>query len=93
MNFLRLQLDNAIANGRIAMRIERDERDWLKQAIEKGRRELRQSRNNEICPVCGKPVKFVEDNEDMGWYCESCHIAIEPSPQVCAELTRERRAA
>jgi hypothetical protein len=40
MNFLRLQLDNAIANARIAMRIERDERDWLKQAIEKGRCEL-----------------------------------------------------
>ena len=41
MNFLRLQLDNSIANGRIAMRIEQDKHDWLKQAIEKGRRELR----------------------------------------------------
>jgi hypothetical protein len=40
MNFLRIQLDNSIANGRIAMRNERDERDWLKQAIEKGRREI-----------------------------------------------------
>jgi hypothetical protein len=43
MNFLRLQLDNAIANGRIAMRIKRDKRDWLKQAIEKGRCELRKA--------------------------------------------------
>ena len=43
MNFLRLQLDNSIANGRIAMRIEQDKRDWLKQAIEKGRRELRKA--------------------------------------------------
>ena len=43
MNFLRLQLDNAIANGRIAMRIEQDKRDWLKQAIEQGQRELRKA--------------------------------------------------
>ena len=43
MNFLRLQLDNAIANGRIAMRSEQDKRDWLKQAIEKGRQELRKA--------------------------------------------------
>jgi hypothetical protein len=40
MNFLRVQIDNAIANGRIAMRIEIDKRDWLKQAIEKGRSDL-----------------------------------------------------
>jgi hypothetical protein len=43
MNFLRIQLDNSIANGCIAMRIEQDKRDWLKQAIEKGRRELRKA--------------------------------------------------
>jgi len=42
VNFLHLQLDNAIANGRIAMRIEQDKRDWLKQAIEQGRRECEQ---------------------------------------------------
>ena len=44
MNFLRLQLDNAIANARMAMRIEQDKRDWLKQAIEMGRQELRKAR-------------------------------------------------
>jgi hypothetical protein len=31
------------------------------------------------CPCCGKPAKFVEDDEDMGWYCEPCHIAIDTS--------------
>ena len=40
MNLLQLQLDNAIANGRMAMRVERDKRDWLEQAIDKGHREL-----------------------------------------------------
>jgi hypothetical protein len=40
VNLLKLNLDSAIAVGRMAMRIERDERDWLKQAIEKGRREI-----------------------------------------------------
>ena len=40
MNFLRLQLANSIANGRMAMRIEQDEREWLERAIEKGRREI-----------------------------------------------------
>jgi hypothetical protein len=40
VNFLRIQLDTAIITGRIAMRIEQDKRDWLKQAIEKGRREI-----------------------------------------------------
>jgi hypothetical protein len=44
VNFLRLQLDNAIANGRIAMRIERDKRDWLKQVVEKGRQELQHNK-------------------------------------------------
>jgi hypothetical protein len=43
VNFLKLNLDSAIAVGRMAMRIERDERDWLKQAIEKGRQELRKA--------------------------------------------------
>ena len=41
MNFLRLQLATAISTGRIAMRIEQDKRDWLKQAIEVGRQELK----------------------------------------------------
>ena len=38
MNILRINLDSAIATARMAMRIERDKRDWLKQAIEQGRR-------------------------------------------------------
>jgi hypothetical protein len=41
VNFLQVQLDTAIITGRIAMRIEQDKRDWLKQAIEQGRQELR----------------------------------------------------
>jgi hypothetical protein len=40
VNFLRFQLANSIANGHVAMRVERDERAWLDRAIEKGRREI-----------------------------------------------------
>ena len=61
MNFLRLQLNNAIANGRIAMRIERDERDQLKQAIEKGKRMWCPRHGGIVetskgCPRCADPL-------------------------------------
>jgi len=38
-----VQSDNGIVNFRIAMRIARDELNWLKQSIEQGRQELRKA--------------------------------------------------
>lgn len=29
------------------------------------------------CPLCGRLATFIEDDEDMAWYCEECHAAIE----------------
>ena len=38
-----MQIGNAIAVGHIAMRVERDKRDWLMQAIRHGRHDLRKA--------------------------------------------------
>ena len=35
--FIKIQIQNAITVGRIAMRVAVDERDWLQQAIRQGR--------------------------------------------------------
>jgi len=34
------------------------------------------------CPICGKPAKFVEDDEDAAWHCEECNVAIETDVEV-----------
>jgi ribosomal protein L37AE/L43A len=47
-----------------------------------GAEDYADSLNAVRCPVCGKPAKFVEDNEDMAWYCEECHVAIETDVEV-----------
>lgn len=49
MNWLEVQIENAAANWRIAMRIEIDERDWLKQVINKARKELSVLRQHDNC--------------------------------------------
>jgi hypothetical protein len=41
MRLVNVQIATAISVGRMALRIQRDERDWLKQAIERGRRDIR----------------------------------------------------
>lgn len=33
--------------------------------------------DNTLCPVCCRPMLFVEDNEDMGWVCEECQVVVE----------------
>lgn len=50
MTYYKLQIGNAIAIGRMAMRIEQDKRDWLKQAIEQGRKDLKGD-SNEVLTV------------------------------------------
>lgn len=40
MNIHQLNVQNAIVAGHIAMRVERDKRDWLLQAIKQGRKDL-----------------------------------------------------
>lgn len=43
MNLEEVQVSNAIASGHMALRVARDERDWLIRAIREGRKALRKA--------------------------------------------------
>jgi hypothetical protein len=86
MNLVRVNLNNAIATARITMRIERDRRDWLKQAIEKGRKDMTEQQKRTILADIANLAAIADRNgldATARWWRELYgNVAVRPSAEM-----------